>query len=415
MSVGEPTTTNADAGDPAAEAVVDLAGGEPATFLDAMLDVDHLRKAAAADWARTHLRSRTASFDRARWRAAASAGVLGLRTPVALGGSGRSAVDSLLTLEGLGLGTDDAGLVFALASQVFAMQTALVESGTPDQQSTWLPRLCSGDAIGCFAMTEPDTGSDTAAITTTAVPLAGGSFRIDGEKAWVTLGPVADVVIVFASTDSTKGRWGITAFLVPLDTPGVVVGEVETKSGLHSCPFGRIRFDGCVVGADAVMGKPGAGSAIFTSAVEAERAFLYAAQLGAMERTMEAAVHRARSREQFGRPIGQFQAVSHRIADMKLRHEASRLLVYKAAALHDRGASVTMAAALAKLQTSESAITSAVDAIRIHGAEGYTEAAGVEMDLRDAVGGLAYSGTSDIQRNIVARMLGVERPVRSST
>ncbi|HEY5873701.1 MAG TPA: acyl-CoA dehydrogenase family protein, partial [Ilumatobacteraceae bacterium] len=125
-------------------------------------------------------------------------------------------------------------------------------------------------------------------------------------------------------------------------------------------------------------------------------------------------IDRARRRTQFGKPIGSFQAVSHRIAGMKLRHEAARLLVYKAAALNDRGSSVTMAAALAKLQTSESAVESAVDAVKIHGAEGYTEAAGIELELRDALGGLVYSGTSDIQRNIVARLLGVDRPERPS-
>ena len=182
--------------------------------------------------------------------------------------------------------------------------------------------------------------------------------------------------------------------------------------GLHSCPFGQLTFHGCTVGPEAVLGKPGAGASIFGDAVESERAFLYAAQLGAMERVIDNAVARARERQQFGVPIGSFQAVSHRIAEMKLRHEAARLLIYKAAALADRGQQVALAAALAKLQTSEMAVLSALDSIRIHGAEGYTVAGGVEFELRDAVGGLAYSGTSDIQRNIVARLLGVDRPVR---
>ena len=228
----------------------------------------------------------------------------------------------------------------------------------------------------------------------------------------MTLGPVCDVVIVFATTDRALGRWGITAFLVDATTAGLERGPVEPKMGLHSCPFGQLTFDGCIVGPDAVLGNPGAGASIFADAVESERAFLYAAQLGAMERVLDVAVVRARERHQFGVPIGTFQAVSHRIAEMKLRHEAARLLVYKAAALADRGAQVAMAAALAKLQTSEMAVLSALDSIRIHGAEGYTVSGGVEFELRDAVGGLAYSGTSDIQRNIVARLLGVDRPVR---
>jgi len=293
------------------------------------------------------------------------------------------------------------------------MQTALIEAGSEAQRDEWLPRLCRGDAVGAFAMTELDVGSDIAAISTTAEPLPDGRFRLNGVKAWVTLGPLADVLVVFATTDRSRGRWGISGFLVPATTAGVEVGPIETKSGLHSCPFGRVRFVDCVVPADALLGPIGAGAAVFASAVEAERAFLYAAQLGVMERHLQRAIERARSRTQFGKPIGTFQAVSHRIAEMKLRHEAARLLVYKAAALHDRGQSVTMAAALAKLHTAEAAVTSALDVVRIHGAEGYAEAAGLELDLRDAVGGLAYSGTSDIQRNIIAGLLGVDRPLRA--
>ncbi len=392
-------------------ALVTDAGRDRTGALDAMLRLDHPRKVAAAAWASEHVPDRSPTFDRARWRAAAEFGVLALKTPVADGGTGASTIDALLTFEGLGLGSADGGFVFALASQVFAMQTALVESGTAAHRAEWLPRLCSGTALGAFAMSEPAVGSDVASITTTITP-DGDGWILEGEKAWVTLGPLADVVVVFATTDPGKGRWGITALLVPTDTPGVEIGPIEAKSGLGSCPFGRLRFRGCRLGADALMGPPGAGAAVFSSAVEAERAFLYAAQLGVMERHLERSIHRARSRVQFGKPIGAFQAVSHRIADMKLRHEAARMLVYKAGALHDRGESVAIAAALAKLQTSESAITSALDAVRIFGAEGYTVETGLEHDLRDAVGGLAYSGTSDIQRNIVAGLLGVDRPIR---
>jgi alkylation response protein AidB-like acyl-CoA dehydrogenase len=260
-------------------------------------------------------------------------------------------------------------------------------------------------------MSEPAAGSDTASISTTAERRGENHFLLTGEKSWITLAPVCDVAIVFATVDPALGHWGLTAFLVPTDHPGVTRGPVEAKLGMTSCPFGGLRFDGCELGPDHLLGSVGAGGGIFTAAVEAERAFLYAAQLGSMERVLQRTIHRARRREQFGRPIGSFQAVSHRIAEMKLRHEAARLLVYKAAALFDRGDSVTMAAALAKLQTSELAVQSALDAVRIHGAEGYTVAGGVEASLRDAVGGLAYSGTSEIQRNIIARLLGVERPV----
>ncbi len=382
-------------------------------LLGAMLDLDHPIKSEAAAWASTTLGGRSDAFDRARWQLAADRGLLGLRVPEALGGTGASTIEALLTFEGLGLGSEDNGLIFALASQVFAMQTALLEAASKEQKARWLPKLCDGSAIGCFAMTEPEAGSDAGSITTTATVVDDG-FVLDGEKCWVTLGPVADVAVVFASTDPERGTWGISAFLVPLDRPGITVGAEIPKGGLQACPFSTLRFDGCQVPADALLGGLGAGMAIFTSAVEAERAFLYASELGSMERIIDRSVDRARRRRQSGKAIGEFQAVSHRIAEMKLRHEAARLLVYKAAALHQQGRPVTMAAALAKLQTSEAAVSSALDAIRIHGAEGYTDALGLNAELGDTVGGLAYSGTSDIQRNIVARLLRADRPIRST-
>jgi alkylation response protein AidB-like acyl-CoA dehydrogenase len=389
----------------------DGATGADLGRLDALLRLDHPRKTAAAAWASDALGTPSPVFDRGRWAAAAAFGVQALTAPVELGGAGHSMVDALLTFEGLGYGARDHGLVFALSAQVFAMQSALLSAGSPAQLTRWIPAMCQGTAIGAFAMSEPEAGSDTAAITTTATPVDGG-YRINGTKAWVTLGPECDVVIVFATTDRSLGRWGLTAFLVDAGRPGVRRGEPIPKMGLESCPFSTLTFEDCFVGADDVLGRPGSGGAIFSGAVNAERAFLYAAQLGATERTIDRSVERARTRMQFGKPIGAFQAVSHRIAEMKVRHEASRLLVYKAAILADLGRDVTLAASLAKLQTSETAVHTAVDAMQIFGAEGYTVAAGAEADLRHAVGGLSYSGTSDIQRNIVASLLGVDRPPR---
>ncbi len=383
-----------------------------AAAVEALLNLRHPRKAAAAEWATQTLATPSTTFDRTRWEAAARFGVQGLTAPVDLGGAGGSMVDAMLTFEGLGLGAADQGTVFALSAQVFAMQSALLAAGSTAQKWRWVPELCRGRAIGAFAMSEPDAGSDTASIVTRATPLPDGRHRIDGTKAWVTLGTVCDVVIVFATTDPALGSWGITAFLVEMTRPGITAAPPIAKLGLESCPFTTLTFDNCEVGPDEVLGAPGAGAAVFREAVNAERAFLYAAQLGATERTIDLSVARARSRSQFGHAIGSFQAVSHRIADMKLRHEAARMLVYKAAMLCDRGRDVTMAAALAKLQASETAVDSALDALQIFGAEGYTLAAGVDRGLRDAIGGLSYSGTSDVQRNLVARLLGVDRPSR---
>lgn len=378
--------------------------------IEAMLDHHHPRKIAAAEWARAHLASSSdAEFDRARWQRAAEFGVQALTVPRELGGAGASGVEAMLTFEGLGLGATDNGTVFGLASQVFPAQMSLVRFGRPDQLDRWLPGLLDGTTVAAFAMSEPDAGSDTAAIATTATRLDDGRWRLDGTKSWVTLGPVCDLVIVFASTDPAAGRWGQTAFIVETERSGLERTTVA-KMGLRSCPFGTLTLDGCVVDDDCVLGGVGAGGSVFTAAVEIERAFLYASQLGAVERILARSIERARSRTQFGQPIGAFQAVAHRIVDMKLGHEAARLLLYAAAARHDRGEPVAVAAALAKLQASESAVSAALDALRTHGAEGYTEALGIEREMRDAIGGLAYSGTSDIQRNIVARLLKIDRP-----
>ncbi len=384
----------------------------PTEILSAMTTLDAPRKLEAAKWGAENLPySEMRPFDRSIWKTAAEFGIQATMMPVSYGGDGCSAVEAMLLFEGLGLGSPDNGTTFALASQTLAMQRGLAASASEAQAERWLRPLISGDAIGSFAMTEPAAGSDTGAITTTADLQPDGSFILNGDKTWVTLGPECDVVIVFATTDPAKKHWGITAFVVDATLPGVERGQAISKMGLNNSPFGTMSFTDVVVSADDVLGKVGAGGAIFTNAVEGERAFLYAAQLGAMERLLDSSIERARKRQAYGKTIGSFQAISHRIADMKLRHEASRLLLFKAAILYDQGGSLTMAAALAKLQTSESAVTSSVDAIRIHGAEGYTADSGIEVELRDAIGGLSFSGTSEMQKNLIARLLRLERPL----
>ncbi len=383
---------------------------EPIDALSAMLALDHPLKKSAETWANEHLGcASSGTFDRIRWQAAADAGILGLMMPDRFGGTPSPAVNTMLIFEGLGRGASDNGLVFAFASQVIAMQRALLAFGSELQLQRYLPALVGGGAIGAFALTEAATGSDTGAITTLAEEQPDGSYRLTGAKAWATLAPVCDVIIVFATTNPSQGRWGLTAFLVEAGAPGVVLGPQIAKMGLAGCPVGSIELDSVRVGADAVLGRPGAGGAVFAHAVDAERAFLYASQLGATERVLDLSIERARTRTASGKNIGSFQAVAHRIVDLKLRHEAARLLLYKAAALYDRGASVTQAAALTKIQAAEQGVEAALDALRVFGADGYGVSTGVEVELRDALGGLFYSGTTDVARNIVAGSLRLDR------
>ncbi len=386
---------------------------DAAAALSALLDTAPPVKVEAAAWAAEHLAApdpvgadRDSVFWREGWERCAGYGVQGTVVPEAYGGGGHDVLRALLLLEGIGYGCPDHGLVFAVASQMWGLQMALLRFGDEAQKHRFLPGLCSGELLGGFAMTEPDAGSDTGAITTRAVR-DGDDYVLTGHKAYITLCPVSDVVVVFATTDPALGTWGLSAFLVEPDGRTAVVEPNREKMGMRTTPFGDLHLDGHRIPVTDRLGPEGAGASIFRTALTSERAFIFAGQLGALERLLEDCIAFARDRRQFGHPIGDFQAVSHRIADMKVRHETARLTLYKAAILHEMGRPSEMASAIAKLHSSESAVASTLDAVKLHGARGYLSELGVERHLRDAVGGLLYSGTVDVQRNILVRLLGL--------
>ncbi len=393
--------------------MVGAGAGSEGLALDAMLTDDHHEKRTVAAWARESLddpdlagRDERCEFWPEGWRRCAEAGIQGLVVPVDLGGQGLDLVTAMLRFEGLGVGCLDAGLVFALSSQIWTMQLALDRFGSDEQRSTYLPRLADGSAIAAFAMSEAASGSDAFALATTAERVADG-YRLDGVKAWVTLAPVCDLIMVFATLDPALGRWGVTAFLVDADTPGVEIHPNRAKMGLRTTPFADVTLTEVVVPTSARLGAEGAGASIFSTAMETERAFLLAGSIGQLERQIADTVTHASDRHQFGKPIGSFQSVAHEVADMKLAHETARLLLYKATALQQRGTPSMMAAALAKLSASEAALAGSIAAVRVHGARGYVTEYGVERTVRDTLGGVIYGGSSGIQRNIVARLLGL--------
>ena len=382
-------------------------------ILEALLDVDHPRKMAASRWAAEALtdtdlvdRDQNCVFWAEGWQTLADRGMLGLLADPRHGGQALDLCSALLTIEGLGHGCRDEGLIFALSSQVLTMQLTLQRFASEAQQDRWLPQLISGDAYGAFAMSEPESGSDAYSLTTTATRTADG-YVLNGEKAWITMAPLADVFVVFATVNPDHGRWGITTFLVPGDTPGLTVGENKPKSGMRTTPFANVVFDNCQIPESARIGAEGAGASMFSSAMEAERGFLLASGVGALQRVLDDAVSYARSREQFGQPIGAFQGVSHPIAEIKLAHESARLLLYKAAALQQRGDASMMAAALAKLGASEAVLSGSLTSLEVHGARGYVTEHEVEREVRNALGGVIYGGSSAIQKNIIARLLGL--------
>lgn len=344
-------------------------------------------------------------FDPEMWRRCADFGILESNVPVEYGGQGRDLVTSIAIMEALGYGCDDNGLTLALNGQMWAVQEPIQQFGTDEQKKRYLPLLTSG-GCGAHAMSEPGSGSDTFALQTTAERTEGG-YVLNGTKVYIGLGPVCDVALVFASTDPSVGRWGVTAFLVDADSPGFIKGSNRPTMGLRTGPFGDLTFEDCFVPESARLGPEGAGASIFTKSMDWERSFIFASHVGSMARQLDDAVEYARTRHQFGEPIGKFQSVSNRIADMRLRLETSRLLLYKAAWLIDQAESAQMTSALANLHVAESFVASSTDAVRIHGAKGYVSEYGVERDLRDALGGVIYSGTSDVQRQVIARLLGL--------
>jgi len=351
-------------------------------------------------------RDQQGSFSRENWRKCARFGIQGLPFPEEYGGANADILTTMLTMEGLGYGCRDNGLIFALNAQMWSVQMPIFTFGTDAQKQKYLPGLCSGKLIGAHGMTEPDSGSDAYSLRTRAERCDGG-YVLNGTKMFVTNAPVADLAVIFATVDPGRGMWGITAFLVERGTPGFDVSRDLHKMGLRTAPMAELILRDCYVPEENRLGPEGVGARIFNSSMEWERSCILAGHVGAMERQLEMSIRYARERVQFGQPIGKFQSVANRIVDMKVRLETARLLLYKVAWLKKTGRPAVMEAALAKLYLSECFVASSLDAVRVHGGYGYTTEFEVERDLRDAVGGTLYSGTSDIQRTIIARLLGL--------
>jgi len=367
---------------------------------------------AATTFARKELnqdlakRDDASEFPRDAWQACAKFGIQGLPVPVELGGAGSDVLTTTLVMEALGYGCQDNGLLFSLNAQMWSVELPLVIFGTPAQQQAHLPGLVSGDIIGGHAMTEPGSGSDALHMRARA-QRQGDHYVLNGTKQYITNAPVADVLLVYASAADRPGLAGLSAFLVDAGTPGLTITSSFEKMGLRTSPMGEIALTDCLIPAENRLGPEGAGMAIFNSSMEWERSCLFASAVGAMRRQLDECVAYARSREQFGQPIGKFQSVAAKLADMYVRLEAAKLLIYRVAWLKQQGKSAPAEAAAAKLFTSEAWVRSSRDAIQTHGAWGYLKEAGIERDLRDAIAGTLYSGTSEIQRVILARMLGL--------
>jgi len=366
---------------------------------------------AAATFARGRLNSELhardgTGFSRTDWQACAEFGVQGLAVPREYGGSGAGLRTTMATMEGLGQGCLDNGLLFSLNAQMWSVQTPIATFGTEEQKARYLPGLCKGSLIGAHGMTEPGSGSDAFSLETRA-ERRGDSYVLNGRKTFITLAPVADMAVVFATVDPALGASGVTAFVVERGTPGFEIGRTEEKMGLNTSPMGDLVFIDCEMAASQRLGPDGAGAAIFNSSMEWERAAILSVCIGSMERELLRCAQYAKERRQFKQPIGKFPAVANRVAEMKVRLEASRGLLARVADLKDAGRPAYLEAAIAKLYISEAWVQSSLDAQQVYGAFGYMVDNGIERQIRDSLASRIYSGTSDIQRLVIARWLGL--------
>jgi alkylation response protein AidB-like acyl-CoA dehydrogenase len=306
-----------------------------------------------------------------------------------------------------GLIVEEIGRGDSSARTVVSVQTSLVCSsiqrwGTEEQKHEWLPRLCTGEILGCFGLTEPNTGSDAANLATRAEK-TGDGWKISGQKQWISMGNYAKVAMVFAQTDPEKKHRGLAAFLVPTDSDGFSTSAIHGKLGLRASDTAELSLDGVEVGDEALLGEVGDGFKVAMSALDSGRFSVASGCVGICQGCVDASVAYSKERHQFDRPLASFQLVQAMIADMVVDTEASRALVWRAGWLKDAGKPNTTETSIAKLYATEAAVRSANNAIQVHGGSGYVDDHPVERYLRDARVTTLYEGTSQIQKLIIGR------------
>jgi alkylation response protein AidB-like acyl-CoA dehydrogenase len=354
----------------------------------------------AADW------DRDGHFPAVQLREMAELGLFGMFIPEQWGGSGLDYLSFALAIEEVAAGDGACSTILSVNNSVVC--GLLLASASDTLKEKYLRPLAAGEWLGCFCLTEPQAGSDAAALKTRAVR-EGDEYILDGSKAFITSGKNADAAIVFAVTDAQAGKKGISAFVVPTDTPGYEVGALEQKMGQRASDTAQVYLKNCRVPADNLIGAEGEGYRIALSNLEGGRIGIGAQSVGMARAAYECALDYARERVSFGKLLIEHQAVGFRLADMAMRLEAARLMVHNAARLRDAGEPCLKQASMAKLFASEAAEKICSDAIQVLGGYGYLRDFPLERIARDVRVAQIYEGTSDIQRMIIARQLAAEK------
>jgi hypothetical protein len=353
------------------------------------------------------LRDSISEFGIKEWKKCAEIGILGLPISEKYGGENGDMLTTLLAMESLGYGCIDNGLIHSINSHLWGCSIPIMVFGSEEQKTKYLPSLSRGELIGAHAVTEPNAGSDVFSLRLSAEKIS-ETYVLNGVKSIVSNGPIADLIIVFACNDVKKGfAGGISGFIVEKNDVGVIIGKPIKKMGLNTSPVSEIFFDNCKIDQSRLIGQEGAGISIFNETMAWERSCLFACHIGAMRRLLENCVDYSKKRKQFGQYIGKYQAISHQLAEIKVSIELGRLMLFKIAFLKMRGKNVVLETSIAKLYISESIKKAALAAVQIHGAYGYFSELGIEKELRDSIAATIYSGTSEIQKNIIAKYLGL--------
>jgi len=345
-------------------------------------------------------------FDTESWAKLGEFGLLGLHFPEELGGGGSDVVTSVVATEALGEAGVDGGLTLSLGAHTYLCADTIFAHGNQDQREKYIPKLASGEWIGCMGLTEPGAGSDVSSLRTRA-ERKGDTWVLNGTKMFITNGSIADVAVIYARIDSAPGRQeGISAFIVEKGAPGFKVGRTLNKMGVRTSPTAELIFEDCAIPVENLVGQEGNGFLMAMQTVEWDRSALLAPFVGSMAFLIQRCARYAQEREQFGRPIASFQAVKHKLADIKIFYEAARSLVYRIAWCKDQGRPLNhLEAAVAKLFVGDWSLKPTNDALLVLGGYGYCHEYDIERVFRDSRLAPIGGGTSDIQKVLISRLM----------